>query len=102
MVPTAKTVELKVRVTPRQAEWLRALAEAEFDGNMSDAVRQAFADAKLLRIAREDYAYLARVQGLRLPTDENGMTTALETILRFRGGWIDAGSLEEAKRDGLL
>lgn len=102
MARGSKTVELKVRVSLRQAEWLRARAEADFDGNLSDAIRQAFADARLLAMARDDYAYLVSERGLRLPTDDRGMTTALETILRFRGGWVDADSLDEAKREGLL
>jgi len=98
----SKTVELKVRVSPRQAEWLRERAEADFDGNLSEAVRQAFTDARLLERARSTYLYLASQQGLRLPTYEDGTTTPLETILRFRLGWIDAESVEDAEREGLI
>ena len=50
-----KAVVLNARVTSEQAEWLRELAEREYEGNLSLAVRRAIGDARLLEAARQDY-----------------------------------------------
>jgi hypothetical protein len=50
-----KTVELKVRVTPEQAAWLRSRADERYGGKVSEAIRSAVTDARVLEMAREDY-----------------------------------------------
>lgn len=55
IVAHQKTEVLNARVTPELAEWLRALAEREYEGNVSLALRRAIGDARLLEAARQDY-----------------------------------------------
>jgi len=84
---TGKDEALSLRVTAAQAAWLRDLAEREYEGNFSAAVRRALTDARLLEMARDDFDRLQRDNGMRLPANEGGEATVLETILSVRSGW---------------
>lgn len=77
----AKTYAVKARVSEKQLARLQAVADARFGGNLSHALRQAVLDAEILRMVREDYWRLVKDQGLRLPTNEGGETTFMETAL---------------------
>jgi hypothetical protein len=80
-----KSYPVQVRLTEAQYKRLQEVADAEFGGSTSDALRQALTDAHLLRMARDDYLYLFREQGLRLPRyadrECEGATTFLEVVL---------------------
>lgn len=76
-----KTYAVKVRLSEKQHGRLQAVADARFDGNVSDALRQAVTDAEVLRMAREDYFRLLKEVGPFLPTNEGSETTFLETAL---------------------
>lgn len=67
MARAEKTVVLNVRVTERQAAWIRKRAEERHSGNLSEAVREAVTDAWLLEAARADYRRLRDEHGFRLP-----------------------------------
>jgi hypothetical protein len=96
---TGRSERLDVRVTAAQARRLRALAERDFEGNLSNAIRAAIRDAELLELAREDYARLVDEQGLRLPLNaDDGSTTVLQLVLTRRlagGGKIEWHESEE-------
>jgi hypothetical protein len=80
MARAEKTVTLNVRVTERQARWLRKVAEAQHSGNLSEAVRQTVTDSWILRRCRDDYDDL-RHQGFEFPRNEEGMTRGIEIFL---------------------
>lgn len=86
MARAEKTVVLNVRVTERQAQWLRNVAEAQHSANLSDAVRQAITDSWILRRVREEYQSMREESGFRFPSDEDGMTRPIELFL---GGWLN-------------
>jgi Arc/MetJ-type ribon-helix-helix transcriptional regulator len=77
---TTKTVVLNVRISEKQALWLRNVAEARHSGNLSEAVRQAVTDSWMLRRAQEEYKGL-RAESFEFPRDEDGMTRPLELFL---------------------
>src|SRR5258705_13649353 len=79
-----KTVVLNVRVSERQARWLRNLAEAQHSGNLSGAARQAVTDSWVLRRVREEDRAL-RDEGFSFPRDEIGATRGIEFFLSSFG-----------------
>jgi hypothetical protein len=91
MARADKTVVLNVRVSERQAKWLRNVAEAQHSGNLSEAVRQTLTDSWILRRVRDEYETLERYEGFRFPPDENGLTRPVEFLLRRNIGltWDD-------------
>jgi hypothetical protein len=83
-----KTVVLNVRVSEKQARWLRNLAEAQHSGNLSAAARQAVTDSWVLRRVRQEYREL-RDEGFSFPPDEVGSTRGIEFFLSSFGANSD-------------
>lgn len=83
----AKTEVVKARVTEAQARWLQELAEREYEGNVSLALRGVLRDARLLELARDDFARL-QAEGLQIPRGAPAELTVLEAVLsrRLPGG----------------
>jgi len=95
---STKAVELKVRVTPEQVQWLRLDAEARFSGNLSAAVRRAFEDARMLRLARESYANIVFASEIGETLERpGGVPTAFELVMES-GDRFDAETIEELGR----
>lgn len=80
MARAEKTVVLNVRITERQARWLRNVAEEQHSDNVSEAVRQAITDSWMLRRCRDDYEVL-RSEGFRFPPYEDGSVRSIELFL---------------------
>lgn len=80
MAKAEKTVVLNVRVTERQARWLRNVADAQHSENLSEAVRQAITDSWILRRCRDDYDVLVR-EGFQFPPHEDGLTRGIQLLL---------------------
>ena len=83
MARAEKTVVLNVRVTERQARWLRNVAEQQHSGNVSEAVRQAVTDSWILRRVRDEYRTMRDETGFQFPRDEDGMTRGIELFLSW-------------------
>src|SRR5215208_4217279 len=96
MARADKTVVLNVRVTERQAAWLRRVAEDQHAGNLSEAVRQAVTDSWVLRRVREEYRQMRDDLAFQFPPDENGMTRGIELLLSLslKGMTWDEGDVE--------
>lgn len=87
MARAEKTVVLNVRVTERQARWLRNLAEEQHSGNLSEAVRQAITDSWVFRRVRSEYRDMREHEGFEFPPDQDGMTRPIAFFL----GWAYSG-----------
>jgi len=83
MARADKTVVLNVRVSERQARWLRNVAEAHHNGNLSEAVRQSVDDAWMFRQVRDEYRAMRQHEGFRFPRNDDDLTRPIELLL----GW---------------
>jgi hypothetical protein len=83
MARAEKTVVLNVRVSERQAEWLRKVADDQHSGNLSEAVRRAITDSWVFRRVRDEYRSMREHDGFSFPRDEHGLTRPIELFL----GW---------------
>lgn len=70
------------RITAEQMEWLLARAE-ELGGNLSAALRQTIADARMLEMAKQDYRHLLDERpDFAIPRHEDdGTTRVVELVL---------------------
>jgi hypothetical protein len=84
-----KTTVLNIRLTERQADWLRKFADAEHGGNLSAAVRKALGEAWMMRRCREEYEILREYDGFEIPRNEDGSTRGLEMFLSPLGASLD-------------
>jgi hypothetical protein len=74
---------LNGRVTAEQMEWLIALADEKYEGNLSAALREALTWAELLQYARDDYLRLVDEHPeFSIPrNDDDGTTRVVEAAL---------------------
>jgi hypothetical protein len=91
------TAMVNGRLTAEQMEWLQARAD-EMGGNLSAALRQTIADARILEMARLDYERLLREHPeFTVPyNDDDGTSRVFDVALRIRG-WKDEGDDELRK-----
>ena len=90
MAGAEKVVPLNARITEHQSAWLRARADREFGGNMSEAVRQALTEARILRqMIVEHKGIKAEAPGYRLPDAPSGEATLTRMVL---GGFLSLGT----------
>jgi Arc/MetJ-type ribon-helix-helix transcriptional regulator len=76
-----KTHPVQVRLSEEDRAALQRLADERFGGNVSDAVRQALVDMRVLDMARREYWILVRDHGLKLPQSEERGNNGLDVML---------------------
>ena len=76
-----KTTPVQARITELQSTWLRARADREHGGNLSEALRATMTEARILRMMMAEYRDLHDRHGFQLGRGPNGATTLMETVL---------------------